>query len=238
ITPCKNRLVITTPEYIAVGNHTVGGFKGHVDGRVSLEELKLYQSNNSGLWNKEAKENKTYNDDFGDELDFDLGQNDDSLFPQKEERAIEDFHSLKVEGLAVVYLSNNPSPTAKLKVSGMPIKDVTTEVVDGVLMIATRGEHSGEKISIEIGAANLRSIEVGGAAELRSEEQLVSEQMSIFVADTGAAWLDVDVEKLTIWMKGGDLFIKGKANSKNTILKFGENHESGTLDYSGLKSKE
>lgn len=198
ITPCDNRLVITTSEYIAVGNHTKEGFKGHIDGRVNLEELELYQG-------------------YGT-----------TLFPQKEERQIESFHSLKIGGLAVVYLSNTPSKTAKLKVTGMPIKDVTTKVVDGVLIIDTKGQHSGEKINIEIGATNLKSIEVGGSAELRSEDQLESEQMSIFVVDTGSAWLDVDINDLKINLLGGDLFIKGEAKKQEVSV--GKDYERGTLE--------
>jgi len=197
ITPCGNRIVITTDEYIAVGNQTAEGFKGTISGRVDLGELDIYQGYGS------------------------------PLFPQKGERKIGNFHSLKIKGLAVVYLSNKPSETAKLKVTGMPMNDVITKVVDGVLMIDTKGQHNGEKISIEIGATNLKSIEVGGSAELRSEEQLKSEEMSLFLTDTGSAWLDVDIKTLKINMLGGDLFIKGHAKKQD--ISFDKDYERGTL---------
>jgi len=206
---CPARIVEITNHYIAVGDITKDGFRGRVHGNVELEVLN----------NINIKELQITNE----------------INKQVEERAIGAFHTLKVSGLAVVHLSKGATKTATVEVSGMPMEDLITEEKNGVLTVTTRGQHSGEQIRVLVSAPTLKSIEVGGAAELYSKETIQAEALDISVVDVGAAWLDVDVDKINIHMKGGDLTITGTADEQY-IHALGKDGERGTLNHKNLKS--
>ncbi|MEM8527401.1 MAG: hypothetical protein AAGG68_22360 [Bacteroidota bacterium] len=138
IEPCANRVVITTPDYIAIGNRTKEGLKGHIQGRASIDDIDFFES-------------------YGTKL-----------FPQKEEREIGSFHSLVVNGSVKVHWSKQPSSVVKLKLSGIPDHKVLTELVSGVLAISVleEGLYEDAEVVVEIGAKKLKYIDVGEEAEL------------------------------------------------------------------------
>ncbi|MEO0339585.1 MAG: DUF2807 domain-containing protein, partial [Bacteroidota bacterium] len=167
IFPCDVRIVEITDEYIAAGDITPDGFSGHMTGRAELDLI-------------------------GKLPITELRPQSGPL--QKETRKIGAFHSLVTNGLAVVYLSPGESDEAEINVSGMPMEDLITKVVDGVLTITTRGQHNGESIKVNISAKALKSITVGGASELYSRGPIESDDLQIQLDDVGSAWLEVNTD--------------------------------------------
>ncbi len=211
IFPCDVRIVEITDAYIAAGDITADGFKGHMTGRADLDLI-------------------------GKMPITDLRPQSGPL--QKETRQLGAFHSLETNGLAVVYLSPGDSDVAELEVSGMPMEDLITEVKEGVLKIMTRGQHNGESIKVNISAKTLKSIIVGGASELYSRGPIESEDLRIQVDDVGSAWLEVATGTVNIYMNGGDLFISGKTDNQNLKKTGGRQSHRGSFDNSKLVIKE
>ena len=226
--PCPHRIVEMTPEYIIVGEWREGEqgrinkFHGRVHGHFdTAEAIKVpvkpsYRGSSSG------------------------GFHEKGLQDELEERPIDEFKHLEVDGLAIVYLSRGETETAKVKVSGMPIEDLITENRGDTLLITTRKEHSelsvsGEEIKVSISAPGLKSISVRGAAELYTNDPISSDQLDVFVAEVGAAWLEVEVMTLRMYLEGGDLTIKGKAEEE--FIYYGDQSARGKLDKDGLEVK-
>ncbi|MEO1257214.1 MAG: DUF2807 domain-containing protein [Bacteroidota bacterium] len=220
IEACPLRIVEITPDYLAAGDITREGFRGKVNGSVDLQVLNRIKVSELQILSRHSS----------NESGFKEFQNS-----QSEERPIGSFHSLRVRGLAVVHLYSGNANTVKVEVAGMPIADVLTSVKKGYLTVTTRGEHNGEKIRVTVYAPRtLKSIEVGGAAELYSKEKIKTGDLDIMVEDVGAAWLDVEAATVNIYMAGGDLDIAGTAD-RQKISEHGRDAKHGTLTNRRLK---
>ena len=177
-----------------------------------------------------------------------------SLTFKSETRAVDNFHSINVSGLADVYITQSEFNRLSMKVRGMPIADVLTKVEGGVLNISTKGSHSGESVKVYVDYRQLINIRVGGAATLKGLNKLVTNKLIVktedagdvdyleieatdlvvSINDSGNANLKVDVGRSNIEMKdSGDLKIYGVAKIQNV-----KSHGSrGSLDNANLTYK-
>lgn len=206
--PCQQRIIETTTDYIAVGDMSDKGFRGSIKGKVDIDKLHLIPYSP-------------------------LLRTIESSSTQKATRSIGAFHTLIVDGLAVVYLTDKDQDRARLEVTGMPIEDVVTEVKSGVLTVTTRGQHSGESIKVYVSSEQLKEISVGGSSELLPEATVKANKLSVKVLDNGYAWVKVAVNELTVIMQGGDLNIDGSANTRLLLDKDPEHR--GTLQEADLE---
>ena len=143
-------------------------------------------------------------------------------------RDVSGYNSLKVSGLAVVYLTKGEKNKIKLEVSGMPIDNVITKVKNGVLDVTTRGHYNGESIAVYVSSLGLKSIIVGGSSELYGRDIIETSSLNVSVRDAGVARLNVNVSDLKIEMNGGDLNIRG--NAKRCAIRYLKHGERGTLN--------
>jgi hypothetical protein len=171
--------------------------------------------------------------------------------PQTESRVVESFTALKVSGLAEVIITQSDRPQLFLEVSGMPMSDVITKVVNNTLIITTKGFHSGESAQVFVHYNQLNSIAISGAAQLIGTNILNTQQLTITTdnagdiknlaikADTlvvkingaGNAHLKVEVESIDIEMNNsGDLNVQGVAKRQNVR----SNSSRGTLSNTDL----
>lgn len=208
LAPCDQRVIETTPDYIAIGDMSNEGFKGAITGKVDLGNMNLIPR--SPLLSPIK-----------------------TLGMQKEIRPLSAFHTLKTDGLAVVYLTDKDYNQARLEVAGMPITDVITKEKNGVLTITTKGKHNGESIKVYVSSEQIKNIEVSGASQLIPETTIKSNQLSIKTLDNGSAWVKVEVNELIITMQGGDLNIDGSANTRQLIDL--DSERRGTLQEADLK---
>ncbi|MEL7121973.1 MAG: sigma-70 family RNA polymerase sigma factor [Bacteroidota bacterium] len=216
IWPCDIRMVEITDDYIAIGDLTNEGFKGRVNGSINLDRI----NNTPKSLLRRASKGK---------VNSGVGQMkliDSKL--KEEKRPISDFNSIQISGLAVVYLEQGETDGIKIEASGIPIEQITTEVNLGILYVSTIGDHNGEKIKITVSTPSIREIKVGGAAELYIQDPINVQDLEVSVLDVGAAWINVNAQKILMKMQGGDLSISGTATSKESEW-IGNDAHRGTL---------
>lgn len=148
----------------------------------------------------------------------------------------QNFHTIKVSGLAVVHYTQGNATNIVTKVSGMPQKDVITKVENGVLLITTQGQHNGESIDIQVTNPGIHTVDVGGTSQFYSRGVIQADHLKIAVHHVGAAKVKVDVKQLNIYMNGGDLDITGVAQRQK--IKRSRRSERGTLKDENLKIME
>lgn len=162
-----------------------------------------------------------------------------AIYAQKtltEKRKIQRFHTLKVSGLSVVYLSNRFTPEITLEVSGIALEDIITEYDNGSLHITTKGNHTGEKIKITVGSGQLKSIIVADAAEIYGTSPIKVPKLNISSLDVGAAALKVSAGKLRVNLDGGDLDLTG--NTDLLDIHYFQDASRGTFNYEKLQVKD
>ncbi len=157
----------------------------------------------------------------------------DSDKVQTESRSVPNFKKIRTSGVAVVYLTYGAQDDIEVKVWGMPIKDVTTKVVNGLLKIDTKGTPQGERIEVYVTSDQLNDIHIDGASELRTENTIKADELVITSGDVGAAWMDIDTKSLTVELSGGDLELSG--NTEYMDINYGRNAQRGTFHYDQLE---
>ncbi|TMM52128.1 hypothetical protein FEE95_20795 [Maribacter algarum] len=146
---------------------------------------------------------------------------------------IPEFNSIFVSGVAKVFFTQEEAKEITMKLSGDPFPQVIRKVTNGRLEIYTEGEARNEVVELYVSNPNLASIVVADRAEFYVTKSITEEKLEITVSDFGAATLEVDVKKVSIYMNGGDLQISGKTNDQQ-IRKSGDS-DRGTLDNEELK---
>lgn len=149
----------------------------------------------------------------------------------KQQRSVGEFSTLEVSGLAEVYLSQGEEGDIEVKVAGIDFDDVITRNENDRLIVTTKGFHRGETVKVYVNYQTLEAISVGGAAKIYGQDTVIGDKLSIYIKGAGDAELDVDVNALSIDMKGaGNLDISGHAHSQNV-----RSHGSqGSLDNGSL----
>lgn len=167
---------------------------------------------------------------FGGKL---LGQETKSNQKMMEkEITLSEFSSLKVSGLAKVYLIQGKENKAHLKVSGMPIDEVKLTVVQNELKISTPKDYSGEDVNVYLTYSQLNAISLNDAVELYSKGPLVVTSLHVSLKNMSKAEIEVYVDTLELSMKDNtDLTITGKAKKQ----KINSYSEKGTLINSELE---
>lgn len=218
LSPGSERKILLSTDFIMVGDFGEINFTGSVHGEFIQSKIagSIFESDFSKY------------SIFADESDHDGTE-------QYEERSVAPFSHLVVSGLAVVHLTQAPREDIRLEVSGMPIKDVLTEVQNDTLTVTTLGEHHGESIDIYVTNPAIHSLEISDSAELYGQNQFLAAAMNILIKDAAAAYLDVDVLELFILMDGGNLDIGGRYKGKE--VRYGKDAQRGTLKVERLTRK-
>lgn len=170
---------------------------------------------------------------------------------QTEFREVGKFTALEISGLAEVIITQASNQKLEVKVSGMPITDVITEIENETLFITTKGSHRGESVQVFVHYHQLNSISTSGSAELTGTNTLNTQQMlvttngagdikdlaikadklTVSINGAGNANLDVEVESIAMEMNdAGDLSIQGVAKQQHIV----SNGSHGTLSNSNL----
>lgn len=151
---------------------------------------------------------------------------------EKQVRDVADFHQIEVGGLVNVRLEQGDEVGVEVRAYGIAMQDIVTNVKDDTLLVTTKGSHSGESISITVTYTDLLAIKTSGAATIKTDGVLKSDTLSIDITDAGDANLEIDVNRLTIDMRGnGNLTVTGQAVSQSLTSHGG----GGSLSNAGLR---
>lgn len=148
----------------------------------------------------------------------------------KEDRNVDEFHTIDAGGLAQVYLEPGDVDKVRVEVRRIDLEDVVTEVEDGVLVVSTIGNHSGETVHVYVTYTHLEAVHVRGAAEIHSEGVLTANRVSVSTNGSG------DIKSLNVKADRLDISINNSGNARievDTESVFVEMRDAGDLRLTG-----
>lgn len=149
-----------------------------------------------------------------------------------EVRTLNDFNCIEVGGLSNVMLVHGANPSAEVKAAGIELKDITTEVTDGILRVDTRGFHRGESILVTVTYNRLGSVKIAGSSTVTSDGPISADKLKLIITGNGDADLELNVASVEANMSGGgNLRLTGKAGAQQIV----SGGSSGSLNNAGLE---
>jgi hypothetical protein len=137
-------------------------------------------------------------------------------FATTESRETEPFTKIVVGGLVNVEVKQGEQEGIEISAFGIAMHDIVTSVDGDTLTLLTKGNHSGESISIEVTYKNLQAVKTSGAATIKTDGPIIAEMFRVEIFDSGDANLELDVVDLTIEMQdNGNLSLSGRAAAQN-----------------------
>jgi hypothetical protein len=129
-----------------------------------------------------------------------------------QERNLAPFDAIEVGGAFTVILSQGDQQIVKVETNEDLQSRVVTEVEDNVLQISSKGMHNPGKMNVYIAVKQLHSLNVSGAASVKGENKLTSDNLRIETSGAAKADLTIETAKLTTEVSGAaDLKLAGSA---------------------------
>jgi len=152
-----------------------------------------------------------------------------------ERRSVGDFDGLRIAGNFEVILREGKVPLVQINTDENLLKFIDTEVEGGILRISQEKKLiSTKKIRITINYLVLKDIRAMGAALIKNEETIVSENLEIGMEGAGAIDLMINSDKLTVVLSGaGVISLAGEVREQELNLM-----GAGKLEALDLESKE
>ncbi len=148
-------------------------------------------------------------------------------------RSVGDFTGLKMGDSFDITLAQSDVATVRVDAPENMQSRIKTEVKDGILTVSADGNlKTGKDVKIVIGVKSLTSIDLTGAADVKSENQLVCDKLLIKSTGAGDVHLDVKANEIRTEISGaGDVTLKGSAQLINAEIS-----GAGDLKASGLEA--
>ncbi|MDF2437318.1 MAG: hypothetical protein K0Q95_1694 [Bacteroidota bacterium] len=124
-----------------------------------------------------------------------------------------DFTGIKAGDSFNINISQSETNSVKVDAPENVLSQIKTEVKDGILVISSEGNLKTDKdITISVGIKTLSSLDVSGAADVKSENQLKTDKLKIESSGAGDINLDLKAGEVKGSVSGaGDLTLKGSA---------------------------
>ena len=149
-----------------------------------------------------------------------------------QERELTTFERIEVGGLVNVVIEKGDTTKASITASGIQMKDIMTKVEGDTLLVTTKGNHRGESIIINVTYQQLVAVKTTGAATIRSDGAIKSENLEVIITGNGDAMLELDVGNVSVNLSGGgNLTLTGKAHKQHIV----SNRSHGSLDNGSLE---
>lgn len=154
---------------------------------------------------------------------------------QTESREVRKFTGLEISGLAEVIITQASKQKLMIKVSGISIKDVITQVENETLIITTKSFHRGESVLVFVNYNQLNSMNTSGSTELTGTNTLFTKPM---IVTTNVAEnikdLAIKADKLTVSITGSDN-TNLNVEVENIIMKI---NDFGDLSVQGMAEQQ
>lgn len=147
-------------------------------------------------------------------------------------RTVGDFTGIKAGDSFNIVLTQSDANSLKVDAPENVQSQIKTEVKDGILMISSEGTIKSDKdITVSVSMKTLASLEVSGAADVKSENTFTCENITIEASGAGDVHLDLKATEVKAKISGaGDLTLKGSAQTLNATVS-----GAGTLKASNLE---
>lgn len=155
-----------------------------------------------------------------------------------ETRKVSGFSGISSSGSYNVFITMGNSESLRLEGDADVIREIETEVENGILKIRNKkrvsgwNRNSGGKVNIYIHAKSLSSITLSGSGDIEVTGLVKALNLSNTISGSGSISLNMDTENYTATISGsGEIKAKGNAdNAKITIA------GSGDFEGTGLRS--
>ncbi len=125
-------------------------------------------------------------------------------------RNVGDFSGIKVGDSFNVIISQSDVNTLKVDANEKEQLQIKTEVKDGILLITGNGSNLEKPILI--GVKSLNSLSVSGSGDVKTDNQLICDKLSIETSGAGNVHVNVKATEIKARLSGaGDLLLKGTA---------------------------
>jgi hypothetical protein len=148
-------------------------------------------------------------------------------------RSVGDFNGIKAGDAFTIVISQSDENTVKVDAPDNIQSQIKTEVKDGVLTISGEGNIKADKpIIITIGIKSLTSLDVSGSADVKTENQLTCDKLTIESNGAGDVHLDIKANEIKTQISGaGDITLKGTSQQLDATVS-----GAGTLKASNLEA--
>lgn len=154
-------------------------------------------------------------------------------------RTIGDFTGIKAGDSFIINITQSDASSVKVTAPESVQSQIKTEVKEGILMITSEGNiKTNDDIVISVGIKSLNSLDISGAAELKSENQLICEKLDVTSNGAGDIHIDVKAAEIKAAISGaGDVTIKGTAQSLNATVSGAGNLKAAGLETAKVNAK-
>lgn len=156
-------------------------------------------------------------------------------------RSLGDFTGIKAGDAFKIVLSQSDANSVKVDAPDNVLPQIKTEVKDGILEISADGTIKTGKdkpLTISIGIKELTSLDVSGASDLSSENQLSCSNLRIQSSGVGDISLDLKAGNIQAKISGaGDVTLKGTADMLDAGVSGAGNLKASNLEAASVKAK-
>ncbi len=125
-------------------------------------------------------------------------------------RSLGDFSGIKTSGTFDIIISQSDANTVKVEADEKEQQNIKTEIKDGILVI-TNNSGSVDK-PIKIGVKSLSSLNISGSGDIKTDNQLICDKLSIESSGAGDIHISVKASEIKAHISGaGDVTLKGTA---------------------------
>jgi hypothetical protein len=157
----------------------------------------------------------------------------------QQNRTVSDFTGIKAGDSFEIILTQSDVNTVKVDAPEKYQAQIKTEVKDGILVITSEGNIVTDKdIVISIGMKTLTSLDVSGAADVKSDNQMICDKLSVESSGAGDVSLDVKATEMKVNVSGaGDVTLKGTASSVTASVSGAGDLKASNLEADKVKAR-
>ncbi len=148
-----------------------------------------------------------------------------------------DFTGIKVGDVFTIVISQSDANTVKIDAEEKILSQIKTEVKEGILNISGEGNMNTDKpMVITIGIKSLTSLSVSGAADVKTENQLICDKLDMESTGVGDVFMDIKANEIITKIKGaGDVTLKGSAQLLDATVSGAGNLKASDLEANKVK---
>jgi hypothetical protein len=154
-------------------------------------------------------------------------------------RTVGDFTGIKAGDAFNVILTQSDANTVKVDAPENVQAQVKTEVKDGILSISADGNIKTDKpVTITIGIKSLTSLDISGSADVKSDNQLSCDKLSVVSNGAGDIHLDLKANEIKTDISGaGDITLKGSTQMLDATVSGAGDLKASNLEATKIKAK-
>jgi len=154
-------------------------------------------------------------------------------------RTVGDFTGIKAGDSFDIVLTQSDANSLKVDAPENLQAQIKTEVKEGILIISTEGNiKTQEDLTISIGIKNLSSLDISGAADVKSDNTFTCDKLDIQSSGAGDIHLDLKAVEIKAKISGaGDVTLKGSTQLVDAVVSGAGNLKASNLEADRAKVK-